>query len=137
MTPDQMFENFRKASLSSLQMQQEMFKQWTQQWPWPQGAAGAAGAPADWVQRVQTRWIEFTGELLNRHRESLDTMYKLAIQAMEQMSRLHESKSSEEYTRGMEDLRSRMFDTFKEQSDTQLREFQKTAEKWFDVLMKG
>ena len=134
MTPDQMFENFRKASMSSLQMQQEMFKQWTQQWPWSQGAAGM---PTDWAQRVQSRWIEFTGELLNRHRESLDTMYKLAIQMMDQMSRLHESKTSEEYGRGMEDLRTKMFDTFKEQSDAQLREFQKTAEKWFDVLLKG
>ena len=137
MTPDQMFESFRKASLSSLQMQQEMFKQWAQQWPWMQGAAGIAGAPAEWAQRVQTRWIEFTGELLNRHRESLDTMYKLAIQMMDQMTRLHESKNSEEYTRGMEEIRSKMFDTFKEQSDAQLREFQKTAEKWFDVLLKG
>jgi hypothetical protein len=134
MTPDQMFENFRKASMSSLQMQQEMFKQWTQQWPWP---TSGAGMPADWAQRMQSRWIEFTGELLNRHRDSLDTMYKLAIQMMDQMSRLHESKSSEEYARGMEDLRSKMLETFKEQSDSQLREFQKTAEKWFDVLSKG
>ena len=29
---DQMFDTFRKASESSVQLQQEMLKQWTQQW---------------------------------------------------------------------------------------------------------
>jgi hypothetical protein len=139
MTPDQMFESFRRASVSSLQMQQEMLKQWTQQWPWPAGSwpAGSTGVSMDWVQRLQARWTEFTSELLTRHRESLDTMYKLAIQLLDQMSRLYESKSPEEYSRGMEEVRGKMFEAFKEQSDTQLREFQKTAEKWFEVLSKG
>jgi hypothetical protein len=36
-----------------------------------------------------------------------------------------------------EELRSKMFETFKEQSDAQFREFQKSAEKWFDVLPKA
>lgn len=134
MTPDQMFDSFRKASMTSMQMQQEMFKQWTQQWPWP---GGGAGGSMDWAQRLQSRWVEFTTDMLNRHRESLDTMYKLAIQMMEQVSRLSESKSPEEYNRGMEEMRGKMFETFKEQSDTQMREIQKSAEKWFDVLLKG
>jgi hypothetical protein len=134
MTPDQMFESFRKASVSSMQMQQEMFKQWTQQWPWPMNPVGGS---VDWVQRLQNRWIEFTTELLTRHRESLDTVYKLAIQMFEQTSRLYESKNPEEYSRAVEEVRSRMFESFKEQSDAHLREFQKTAEKWFDLLLKG
>jgi hypothetical protein len=134
MTPDQMFESFRKASVSSLQMQQEMFKQWTQQWPWPMSATGGS---VDWAQRLQSRWVEFTSEMLTRHRESLDTMYKLAMQMLEQSSRLSESKSPEEYTRGMDEVRTKMFETFKEQSDAQMREFQKTAEKWFELISKG
>jgi hypothetical protein len=134
MTPDQIFESFRRASMSSFQLQQEMWKQWTGQLPW---TANAAGGSADLIQQLQKRWAEFAGESLDRHRESLDAMYKLAIEAIAQTSHLYESKSPEEYRRGVEEMRTKMFETFKNQSDAQVREFQKTAEKWFDVLVKG
>jgi hypothetical protein len=133
MTPDQIFENLRRASMSTLQMQQEMVKQWTQQWPWPVNAASGA---VDWSQRLQKRWLEFASESLNRHRESLDAMYKLAVQVIEQSSRLSETKNPEDYRRDVEELRNKTFEIFKEQSEAQLREFQKTVEKWFDVVVK-
>ena len=62
---DQFFDNFRKASESSLQMQQEILKQWTQ--PWPRGALparrrGRAG------RNVQNRWLALGVDLLNKHR---------------------------------------------------------------------
>ena len=117
MTLDQMFESFRRASVSSMQMQQEMFKQWTQQFP--STPLNAAGVSAEWV---------------NRHRESLDTMYKSLIQVIEQSSRLSDAKTPEDYKRTTEDLRHKMFETFKDQSEAQLRDFQKSAEKWFDVI---
>ena len=135
MTLDQMFESFRRASVSSLQMQQEMFKQWTQQWPttpW-----NAAGFSSEWLQNAQKRWMEFTVESLNRHRESLDSMYKSLIQLVEQASRFTEAKTPEEYRRTTDELRHKMFETFKDQSEAQLRAFQKDAEKWFDVLPKA
>jgi hypothetical protein len=134
MTLDQMFETFRRASVSSLQMQQEMFKQWTQQWP--SSPWTAAGVSPDWVQNLQKRWIEFTTESMNRQRESLDAMYKSVIQVLEQSLRLSESKTPEEYRRATEDLRHKLFEAFKDQSEAQLREFQKGAEKWLDVFPK-
>lgn len=134
MTPDQMFESFRKASMSSFQLQQEMLKQWSQQWPWP---LNATGAPVEWAQQFQKRWAEFTTEWLNRQRESTETMCKLAIQLVDFSSRFYESKSPEEYRRGMEEVRTKMFEAFKDQSDAQLRDFQKLSEKWFDVFSKA
>ena len=132
MTLDQILESFRRASVSSLQMQQELFKQWTQQWP--SAPMNVAGVSIDWVQKLQKRWYEYTTESLNRQRELLDSMYKSVIQVVDQASRLSESKTPEDYRKSSEDLRSKMFETFKEQSDAQMREFQKSAEKWFDVL---
>ena len=132
MTLDQMFESFRRASVSSMQMQQEMFKQWTQQFP--STPLNAAGVSAEWVQKLQKRWMEYTIESLNRHRESLDGMYKSLIQVIEQSSRLSDAKTPEDYRRSTEDLRHKMFETFKDQSEAQLRDFQKSAEKWFDVI---
>jgi hypothetical protein len=134
MTLDQMFESFRRASVSSLQMQQDMFKQWTQQWPIGQNGTGIS---PEWMQTLQKRWVQFTLESLNRHRELLDSMYKSLIQVVEQASHLSESKSPEEYRRTTEDLRHKMFETFKDQSEAQLREFQKSAERWFDVMPKA
>jgi hypothetical protein len=132
---DQMFESFRRASVSSLQMQQELFKQWTQQWP--TAPLNVAGVSADWVQKTQKRWFEFTSESLNRQREMIDTMYKSVIQFVEQASHLSESKTPEDYRRTTEELRHKMFETFKEQADAQFRDFQKSAEKWFDVIPKA
>jgi hypothetical protein len=135
MTMEQMFESFRRASLSSLQIQQEMFKQWTQQWPstpW-----NAAGLSTDWVQTAHKRWMEFTTESLNRHRESLDAMYRSLIQLLEQATRLSDAKTAEDYRKTTDELRQKMFETFKDQSEAQLREFQKGAERWFDVLPKA
>jgi RNA polymerase sigma factor (sigma-70 family) len=53
---DQVFDNFRKASESTLQMQQEMFKQWVTQWPaMPTSAAASPrGAWAEQAQTIQT-----------------------------------------------------------------------------------
>jgi hypothetical protein len=132
---DQVFESFRRASISSLQMQQDLFKQWSQQWP--SAPLNAMGVSADWVQRFQKRWFEFTIDSLNRQRELLDSMFRALIQVLEQSSRLVESKNPEDYRRTTEELRHKMFETFKEQSEAQLREFQKSAEKWFDVLPKA
>ena len=134
MTLDQIFESFRRASVSSLQMQQELFKQWTQQWP---STPNMAGFSVDWVQKLQKRWLEFTTESLDRQREALDSLYKSIIQVVEQVSQLSESKTPEDYRRTTEELRHKMFETFKEQSDVQIREFQKSAEKWFDVIPKA
>jgi hypothetical protein len=115
-------------------LQQEMFKQYAQQWPWP---ANAAGASADWIPQFQKRWAEFTSEWLSRNRESLETMHKLALEMIEVTSRLYESKSPEEYRRGMDEVRTKMIETFKDQSEAQLRDFQKMAEKWFELLSKA
>ena len=130
---DQMFDTFRKTSASFLQMQQELSKQWMQQWP--AVPLEVAGASADWGQRLQKRWLEFTTESLNTHREMLDSMYKAGIQIMEQTFRLSEFTNPEDYRREVAELRRKMFETLKGQSEAQLREFEKEIEKWFDLFL--
>ncbi|HKQ71052.1 MAG TPA: hypothetical protein VJT73_17015 [Polyangiaceae bacterium] len=132
MTLDQMFEGFRKASLSSLQMQQEMFKQWTQQWP--ATTPSSAGISTDWLQKIQKRWIEFMTESLDRHRSSLDSLYRALVQVVEEGARLSDAKTPDDYRRTTEAVRQKLIATFKEHSETQIREFQKNAEKWFEVF---
>ena len=126
---DQLFDTFRKASESSLHMQQDMFKYWTQQW----SGASNAGTTGEWSKNYQKQVVD----LLNKQREALDSAFKAGIQLIEQTFRASEAKSPEDYRRTMEDLWRSLIDTFKTQTETQVREFQKWSEKSFDMAQNG
>lgn len=123
---DQMFESFRRASESALQAQHEMFRQWAQQWP-----TSPAGLSSDWGD-AQKRWVESTTDALNKHRAIVDATYKSGIELIESAFRVTEAKSPEDYRRLVEDLWRKLSDTFKKQSETQLREFQSATERWLE-----
>jgi hypothetical protein len=127
---DQLFDTFRKASESSLHMQQDMFKYWTQQWS---GASSTAGNTGEWSKNYQKQVVD----LLNKQREALDSAFKAGIQLIEQSFRASEAKSPEDYRRTMEDLWRTLIDTFKTQTETQVREFQKWSEKSFDMAQQN
>jgi hypothetical protein len=139
---DQLFEGLRKASEFTLQAQQDMFKQWAQvpaQWPSP--PLNTATASLEWTDTVQKRWRESTSEVLNKHRELLDAAYASGIQMIEQTFRISEAKSPEDYRRLVEELWRKLFESmsesFKEQSETQLNEFQKMTEKWAEMSQRS
>jgi len=123
---DQLIDGVRKASESSLQMQQDMFKHWTRLFS---GPAHEAGAQADFGRASQKRWLELGVEMLNRHREAVDTIYKSGITLIEQSFHVGEAKSADDYRRMVEDLWRKLFDLQKEQSESQFRDFQTFYEK--------
>lgn len=125
---DQLFENFRKASESSLQAQQEMFKRWFQQWPSVPMQPNNMG---DWSE-MQKRWIEAATEAMDRHRNLLDVTYKSGIDVIGQAFRMTEARSPDDYRRLMEELWRKLSDAIKAQSETQLREFQSAADRWVE-----
>ena len=126
---DQLFETFRKASESTLQAQQEMFKQWVQHWPSP--APLASGLSSDW-NHVQKRLKDSTTEALNKHRTLLDAAYRSGIEVIEHSFKVSEAKSPEDYRRLVEELWRKLTDTFKAQSEAQARDFQSATERWLD-----
>ena len=131
----QLFESFRRASEASLQAQQDLFRQWVQQWPsMPASSPGTAG---EWSEAVQKRWLDSAKDSLNKQRELLDTSYRAGIDVIEQSFRVGEAKSPEDYRRVVEDLWRKLSDTFKQQSESQFREFQGAAEKWFELARKA
>jgi hypothetical protein len=132
---DQMFEGFRKASETSLQMQQDLLRQWTQQVL--SGSPATANASAEGIRNLQKTWLQMTLELLNQHRTSIDAAYQAGIQILEQTVQMSEAKSPEDYRRGLEQLWSNLFETFKTRSETQFREFRKWTEKSFEVAQKA
>ena len=132
---DQLFEDICKASESSLQMQQEMFKHWTERWFL--GPLNGVEGSAEWRRTFQKRWSEFTIEMLNKHRESIESTYRTGIQLIEQAFRASEAKSPEDYRRTAEDLWRQLLQTFRNQSEAQLRHFEKWAEKSFEMSQKA
>jgi hypothetical protein len=131
---EQLFESFRKASESSLRAQQEMFKQWSQQWPSP--PLNTAGVSPEWSATFQKRWLEIATESLSKQRELIDSAYKAGIHVIEQAFRVAEAKSPEDYRRLMEELWQTLSDTFKDQSESQFREFLKATENWLAMAQR-
>ncbi len=132
---DQIFEVSRKAAESSLQMQQAMFKHWTQDAvsPFPM----TEGLATDWGGATRKRFIELTVELLEKHREALDSSYRLGIQTIERLLRLSEAKSSEDSYRAVEEVWRSLFDSLRGQFETRSHEFQTWAERLFALARKS
>jgi len=124
---DQLFDSFRKASESSLQMQQEILKHWTERLAGSPSQAPNGSSEAS--QRVQKRWLALGIELLNKHRASLDSTYAAGIQLIEQSVGAAEAKSPEEYRRLTEDLWRKLFDTYKNQAEAQFDAFKNWSTK--------
>jgi hypothetical protein len=124
---DLLFESFRKASESSMQVPMDIIKNLTQQMP------SASGAGMEWSKSFQKRWAEFALDSLNKHRESLDSTYRSGIQLIEQTFRVSDVKSSADYQKIVEGLWQKLLDVFKEQSEAQVRELQTWAAKSFEM----
>jgi hypothetical protein len=132
---DQLFELSRKATESSLQMQQVMFKQWTQ--ALLSASPAAVGISADWGGSTRKQWVTFMVETLNKQRESIDQTYRAGIQMIEQVAHVSEAKSAEEAVRSVEEVWRKLFDAYKVQAETQFREFQTWAAKSFEMGRKA
>jgi hypothetical protein len=124
---DLLFESFRKASESSMQVPMDIIKNLTQQMP------SASGAGMEWSKTFQKRWAEFAVESMNKHRESMDSTYRTGIQLVEQTLRVSDVKSSADYQKIVEELWRKLLNVFKEQSETQVRDLQTWAAKSFEM----
>jgi len=135
---DQVLDNFRKAIESTMQVQQEMFKNWTQQWTQtPMLSGNQAANWADQLRAFQKQLTSSVTDMLTKHRETLDTQYRTGIRMLEDATRLGEAKDLAQFRRLVEELWRQTFDCLKTLTEGQQRAFQTAAEKWFEVASKG
>jgi len=106
--------------------------------------AVADGRPVDpgaaWAEQAQSfqrRWLEGVTEVMNKHREKLDAQYKAGITAIEDAFRVTEAKTPEEYRRMTEDLWKKSFESLKGSAESQIHDFQKAIEAWFEMATKA
>jgi hypothetical protein len=88
---DQVFENLRKATEASIQMQQDLFKKWASLWP------GVPAPPAfGEAGKFQKKWAETVGELVKKQRETLEAQFSAGLRNIEEAFHLPEAKDPEE-----------------------------------------
>jgi len=153
---DMILENYRKATESTLKLQQDMLRNWTMQWPQTFGAqmfglpmmGGSAttsaipGAMAGsaWLEQMSSahkKWAETVTDMLNKHRESLDAQYKAGIRTIEEAFKVSEAKDPAQFRRLTEELWRQSFDCLKTVVESQMRDVQAAMQKCYEVASKS
>jgi hypothetical protein len=130
---DQAFDSLRKATESSIALQQEMFRKWMGLWP----GIPESTFPFSELQKFQKKWVEVVGELVKKKNESLEAEFKAGLQNIEEAFRLSEIKDPEELRAKTVELWQKTFDYLRQTSETQLRDFQYAVSKWAELMTKG
>lgn len=130
---EQVFDNLQKTAEMSMQMQQELFRNWSTQFP-------TIPAPqAEWAEQVrsfQKEWAETVTSLLKKNRKDLDHQYRTNIESLEEAFRLAESSDPEEFRNRAELVCRKSIECVKELAETQMREFQEAINKWLELAAK-
>jgi hypothetical protein len=135
----QIFDTYRKASESWFQMQQDLFRS-AAQGPFSGPAAwGPTFGPAarPWPPEARKRWVDLMVEIMHRHRESVDALYRSVIHVVEKASQIPEAQSSEEARHATEDLWNSWLESVKNQSESQLRDARRFSEKSLEIVQGG
>jgi hypothetical protein len=131
---DQMFETFRKAAESTLEVQQNLFRQWTVAWP------GFPKVQPPWTEQFQQfckEWTEATAELTRKNLQICERQYKAGLELLENAFRTGEVKDPAEQRQKMTELWQKSFECLKELAETQMKSLQTAVEKWTELAKKA
>src|SRR5579872_3936871 len=87
------FSNLRKSMESGVQLQQQLFKEWTKYWP------GMTQSTMDLntnVRKSQEEWAATVTDALKQHRELLEQQYRSGMAAFEEAFQMASAKDPEE-----------------------------------------
>lgn len=130
---DPLFDSLRKATETSIQMQQEMFKKWIALWP---GMTAIPPRPEQF-QQFQKKWAETVNELIKQRRESTEAIFKSGLENIEQTFKLGEVKNVEELRAKTIELWQKYFDSLRQAYEAQVRDFQTAMVRWGELMTKG
>jgi hypothetical protein len=131
---EQTFASLRKAAESNLEMQQELFRQWSADWP---GFGQPQNAWLERAQKFQKEWAKTVKDLLGRHREILDEQYRLALDSLDEAFRVAQSTDPQEYAKRCEALCKKSLEIMREAGELQVKETQEALSKWIELAVKS
>jgi hypothetical protein len=130
---DQTFDCFRKATGSTLQMQQDFLRQCFTAWPTPPSPQTALN---ERVQKYHKESSKAAAEFIRKWQESWDRQYQSAMKALEEAFHVAEAKDADELRKKTEELWHKSFDTLKEVTEAQMKDFQEAVAKWIEMTTK-
>src|SRR5262245_11581914 len=130
---EQVFENLRKATEASIQMQQDLFTKWASLWP---GVPTSLPA-SEPFSRFQKKWAETVGELVKKQRETLETRFSAGLRNIEEAFHLPEARDPEELRARAIELWRKSFECLRQFAEAQARDFQSAVAKWSELVGKG
>ena len=128
------FDNFRRATETTVQMQQEMFKTWMNLWPGVQNASPAFG---EQIQQFQKKWTETVGDLIKRQREATEGHFKTGLQNIEKAFQLGGMKTPEDLRAKSMELWQKCFEDLRQVYEAQLHGFEAILAKWSEFTPKA
>jgi hypothetical protein len=128
------FENLRKTAETSVEMQQEMFRQWTSKFP---GFPQSQNAWVERAQKFQKDWSKTVKELLTKHREVLDEEYRMAIDSLEEAFRVVQSTDPQDCAKRCESLCKKTLEVVREVGELQVKETQEALNKIIGLAVKA
>jgi hypothetical protein len=131
---EQAFDSLRKTAESNIEMQQELFRQWTAQWP---GVPQPQNAWVERAQKFQKEWAKTVTELLKKHRQVLDEQYQLALESLDEAFRVAESSDPQEYAKRCESLCKKSLEVLRDAGELQVKETQEALTKWIGLAVKA
>jgi hypothetical protein len=136
---DQVLDTFRKATESTLQFQQQMLQQWTQQWSSIPGVGKAplSGPMTEQLQALHKQVAAAVTDLLKKHREALDAQYVAGIHTIEEAFRVGEAKDPAQFLKLTEEFWKHSFDCLKTLAEEQVKVIQSAAQKEIETVSKG
>jgi hypothetical protein len=130
---EQVFENLRTATATTVRMQQELFNRWLNLWP---GLAAAGPEASGQLAAAQKQWQEVTGEMLKKQREMLEKQFAAGLKNIEAVFNLAQTKNPEELRERTVELWQKSVNCIREMYETQVRDFQGAVTKWTELLTK-
>lgn len=131
---EQVFDNLRTATETSMRLQQEAFKKWVTLWPGMPAPGNGAGEK---IARFQKEWAEFVTGLIKKQRETLEAQFSAGMKTIEEAFKLGEVKAPEEMRAKTVELWQKSFDCMRQLYEAQIRDFQEAMVKWTELIVKG
>jgi hypothetical protein len=129
---EEVFQNIRKAAEANLNMQQELFSQWSALWP---GMPAPQSAWLKQIQRFRTKWVEAVSELARKQRGMVDRRYDAALESLDAALCATEASTPEEYRRRSEQFCRKSLECAREVAETQVEALQEAVARMTDVLV--
>ena len=130
---NQVYDNFRQATESTVQLQQEMFKTWINLWP---GIPASSAAWPEQVRQFQKKWAQTVGDMLKKQQELTSANFKAGLQNIEKAFQACDVKTPEDLRAKSLELWQKCFDDLAQVYEAQLRGFETAMEKWVELTTK-